>query len=183
MLPATAEGEAAFAASNTNISLYGDNTWIVSGGKEARVFHSEDRGRSWKVFDTPIVAGEQMTGIFSSDFWDEKHGIIFGGNWNKKEQKTNNKALTNDGGHSWYLVSDGFHPEYRSCVQYAPDGKGEVLVAVGIPGISWSKDGGNSWMPLSNDNFYTLRFGSTHETAWVAGQNRIGKIVWGNSEH
>ena len=68
-LPPTADGEAAFAASNSNIALYGDHAWIVSGGKKARVFHSPDRGRTWEVFNTPIIAGEQMTGIFSCDFF------------------------------------------------------------------------------------------------------------------
>jgi len=33
-LPEIAEGEAAFAASNTNIVIKGNNTWIVSGGKK-----------------------------------------------------------------------------------------------------------------------------------------------------
>jgi hypothetical protein len=36
-LPRTANGEAAFAASNTNIVIKGNNTWIVSGGMKARV--------------------------------------------------------------------------------------------------------------------------------------------------
>jgi hypothetical protein len=35
-LPRTANGEAAFAASNTNIVIKGNNTWIVSGGMKAR---------------------------------------------------------------------------------------------------------------------------------------------------
>jgi formylmethanofuran dehydrogenase subunit C len=34
-LPRTANGEAAFAASNTNIVIKGNNTWIVSGGMKA----------------------------------------------------------------------------------------------------------------------------------------------------
>ncbi|MCB0653557.1 MAG: oxidoreductase [Saprospiraceae bacterium] len=181
-LPPTADGEAAFAASNSNIALYGDHAWIVSGGKKARVFHSPDRGRTWEVFNTPIIAGEQMTGIFSCDFWDDQHGIIFGGNWEKQDQNTQNKALTNDGGHSWYLVAEGYFPGYRSCVQYAPDGNGKILVAAGIPGICWSQDGGNSWAPLSDKSFYTIRFGNSNKTAWVAGQNKIGKIVWADLE-
>jgi hypothetical protein len=43
-LPRTANGEAAFAASNTNIVIKGNNTWIVSGGMKARVFYSADKG-------------------------------------------------------------------------------------------------------------------------------------------
>ncbi|KAA3622234.1 MAG: oxidoreductase [Bacteroidetes bacterium] len=177
-LPETAEGEAAFAASNSNIALYGDNAWIVSGGAKSRVFHSQDRGHSWSVFETPIVSGEQMTGIFTTDFWDENQGIIFGGNWEQKDQNTQNKAITRDGGRSWYLAADGFHPGYRSCVQYVPGSDGQVLLAVGIPGLSWSKDGGNSWGLLKEDNFYTIRFGENYQQAWVAGDQKIGKINW-----
>lgn len=179
-LPASAEGEAAFAASNSNISLFGDHVWIVSGGKKSRVFHSPDRGRSWDVFDTPIIAGQQMTGIFTSDFWDEKRGVIFGGNWEEQERNTQNKAITKDGGKTWSLLADGQHPGYRSCVQYAPDRKGEWLMAVGIPGISYSQNGGETWESLSDESFYTLRFGSTMKSVWLAGSNKIGKIVFGS---
>lgn len=177
-LPSTEEGEAAFAASNSNIALEGDQAWVVSGGAKSRVFHTSDKGRSWSVYETPIISGEQMTGIFSTDFWDENNGIIMGGNWEQKEQNTKNKALTKDGGRSWYLVAEGFHPGYRSCVQYMPDGDGKYLVAVGIPGISWSKDGGHSWQSLSQDNFYTIRFGRNFQQAWLAGNQKIGKIIW-----
>ena len=77
-LPASVEGEAAFAASNSNVALVGDHAWMVSGGERSRVFHSADRGRTWEVFETPVVQGGAMTGIFSVDFWDEKNGVVFG---------------------------------------------------------------------------------------------------------
>ena len=65
-LPKVEEGEAAFAASNSNLIIKGNDTWMVSGGKKARVFHSFDKGNSWKVFNTPIIQGEAMTGIFTA---------------------------------------------------------------------------------------------------------------------
>ena len=37
-LPPVVEGEAAFAASNTNIKVLGNTAWIVTGGTKARVF-------------------------------------------------------------------------------------------------------------------------------------------------
>lgn len=37
-LPQLKEGEAAFAASNTNIVVKGNHTWVVSGGIKSRVF-------------------------------------------------------------------------------------------------------------------------------------------------
>jgi hypothetical protein len=45
------DGEAAFAASNTNILIKGNNTWLVSVEK-IESFYSPDKGASWTVFDT-----------------------------------------------------------------------------------------------------------------------------------
>ena len=176
-LPPAVAGEAAFAASNSNIAVHGDQAWIVSGGARARAFHTPDRGDSWEVFDTPIQEGGQMTGIYSVDFFDGRRGIIFGGNWNEKEDNVRNKAVTTDGGRSWQLVADGREPGYRSCVQYAPGTDGQVLLAAGIPGISYSLDGGHTWQPLSDESYYTLRFGSDWRRAWLAGNAKVGRLL------
>lgn len=175
-LPPAAEGEAAFAASNSNIAVYGDHAWIVSGGAAARVLHTADRGDSWEVFETPIISGGQMTGIYTVDFFDAQHGIIFGGDWNDKDRNTQNKAITSDGGRTWQLIADGQTPGYRSCVQYAPGTDGQLILAAGIPGISYSLDGGQKWADLSEDSFYTLRFGTNWKTVWLAGSNKVGRL-------
>jgi len=67
-LPKTVEGEAAFAASNSSLIVKGNYAWMVSGGKNARVFFSSDKGNSWEVYKSPIVKGQEMTGIFSAHF-------------------------------------------------------------------------------------------------------------------
>lgn len=177
-LPKTAKGEAAFAASNSNISVAGDHVWIVSGGKKARVFHSPDKGQTWEVFDTPIAQGGKMTGIFTVDFYDTQHGIIFGGDWEEQGKMTNNKAITKDGGKTWTLIADGQHPDYRSSVQYVPNSKAKAIFATGIPGISYTADAGNTWTQLSKDSFYTMRICKDGKTAWLAGRNKIGKMTW-----
>ena len=43
-LPPTLKGEAAFAASNGNISCVGSHAWIATGGGASRVFHTADQG-------------------------------------------------------------------------------------------------------------------------------------------
>lgn len=174
-LPTTASGEAAFAASNTNIALYGDHVWIVSGGKKARVFHSKDRGENWEVFETPIIQGKGMTGIYSVDFFNERQGVIFGGDWEQKAYNEGNKAITSNGGKTWKLVSNGEGPGYRSCVQYVPGSKGKSLVAVGSPGISFSGDRGESWTELSSEGFYAIKF-VNDSVAFASGKNRISKL-------
>jgi hypothetical protein len=65
-LPRTANGEAAFAASNTNIVIKGNNTWIVSGGMKARVFYSADKGNTWKY--TIQLYKESDDWHFTADF-------------------------------------------------------------------------------------------------------------------
>ena len=177
-LPSAVAGEAAFAASNSNIALVENHVWIVSGGKKARVFHSPNKGETWEVFDTPIIQGGKMTGIFTIDFYDEKKGIIFGGDWENQAQNTQNKAITVDGGQTWELIADGQHPGYRSSVQYVPNSKGKAIFAVGIPGISYSADEGKHWTSLNTDSFYTMRICANGKTAWLAGRNKIGKMTW-----
>lgn len=176
-LPKTALGEAAFAASNSNISIYKNNVWIVTGGKKARVFHSFDRGNTWKVYETPIIQGASMTGIYSVDFYDDQRGIIFGGNWDHKEFNEGNKAITNDGGKTWRLLSNGRGPGYRSSVKFIPGTNGNDIVAVGSPGVSYSNDGGNSWVELSTEGFYAIEF--VNDTlAFASGKNKISKLIF-----
>ncbi len=175
-LPKIKEGEAAFAASNSNISIHDKNVWLVTGGKHARVLYSPDMGETWSVYNTPIVQGDEMTGIFSVDFFDSKNGIIFGGNWNDKATNKSNKAITKDGGKTWKLIADGKEPGYKSCVQYVPNTNGKELFAVGTTGISFSNDGGNSWKKVSDSAFYTIRFVNKN-FAWLAGDQKIGKML------
>ncbi len=176
-LPKIEKGEAAFAASNTNIAIVNSNVWIVTGGQRSRVFHSPDMGNTWKVYNTPITQGGKMTGIYSVDFYDSKNGIIFGGNWEKKNDMKSNKAITNDGGKTWKLVADNRNPGYKSCVQYIPDTNGKELIAVGSTGMSFSNDGGNTWKEVSTDkDYYTIQFVNKN-IAWLAGKNKIGKLI------
>lgn len=176
-LPETDKGEAAFAASNSNIALHGNHAWIVSGGKRARIFHSADKGETWEVFETPIIQGKAMTGIYSVDFFDDKTGVIFGGNWEAQEFNEGNKAITKDGGKTWKLVSNGKGPGYRSSVRFVPGTKGKGIVAVGSPGISYSPDQGETWEELATEGFYALEF-VNDTVAFASGRNKISKLLF-----
>ena len=174
VLPESAFGEAAFAASNSNISLYGNNVWIVSGGMKSRVLHSPDRGETWAVYETPIVQGKQMTGIFSCEFFDEKIGIVFGGDWEDKNSNIKNKAITRDGGKTWSLIADGEKPGFRSCIRFLGENSYLPIIAVGIPGISISNDGGINWQDVSQESYYTVRKGK--DMLWLAGKDKIARL-------
>jgi photosystem II stability/assembly factor-like uncharacterized protein len=176
-LPKAKEGEAAFAASDTNIAIVGDNTWVATGGKASRVLYSPDKGKTWEVFETPIVQGLETTGMYSIDFYDAKNGFAIGGDYTKPEDNQANKIVTNDGGKTWEVVAKGKNPGYRSCVQYIPNRMGKELVTIGFKGIDYSNDSGTTWKHLSDEGFYTIRF-LNDSIAYVAGKGRISKLMF-----
>lgn len=175
VLPEAKVGEAAFAASDTNIAIVGDHTWVATGGKASRVLYSADKGRTWSVFETPIVQGKETTGMYSIDFYDALNGYAIGGDYTKPEANKANKIRTKDGGKTWELVAQNQNPGYRSCVQYVPNKGGKELVAIGFKGIDYSYDSGNTWKHLSDEGFYTLRF-VNDSVAFAAGNKRISKL-------
>ncbi len=175
-LPKIAEGEAAFAASNTNIAIVGENAWIVTGGMKARVFHTPNMGLTWKVYDTPMVQGKSSSGIYSVDFYNERQGIICGGDYTDMHGNYANKAITKNGGKTWEVVSENTEPKYVSCVQYVPNTQGKEVFAVSDNGVFYSKSSGKTWEKVSDEAFHSIRF-VDENTAWVSGDEVIAKMT------
>lgn len=176
ILPNVEEGEASFAASNTNIASINNSIWVVTGGEKARVLKSDDLGKTWNIYDSPIVQGDGPQGIYSVDFYDEHNGIIIGGDYSKPEENKANVAITRDGGKTWTLVADGVNPNYKSCVQYIPGTNGMEIMAVGKTGTSYSNDGGLTWTDVSSDGYYAIQFVDKNN-AWLSGHEKIGKLT------
>ena len=171
------EGEGFFAASDTNISIIGNKTWIASGGKNSRVYFSNDKGRTWEIFNTPVLQGESTTGIFSMDFYDQNNGYAIGGDYTKPEIDSLNKIFTVDGGKTWKTIADNMSPGYRSCIQYFPKSNGKKILVVGYKGIDYSNDYGNTWRNFSDESYYTFRF-LNDSVAFAAGKGKISKFVF-----
>ncbi|WNH07895.1 WD40/YVTN/BNR-like repeat-containing protein [Thalassobellus suaedae] len=168
-------GEGAFAASNTNIKVLGNKTWIAT--TSGNVYFSEDKGVSWDVVNTPIVQDKATEGIYSIDFYDEQNGFAIGGDYTNPDVNTANKIKTTDGGKTWILVAENQIPNYKSCVQYIPNRKGNELVVVGFNGIDFSMDSGESWKHISDENFYSIRF-LNDSVAYASGAERISKLTF-----
>lgn len=181
-MPATKDGEAAFAASGTCLITQGKNTaFLVSGANDARVFRTNDRGKTWKVFDTPIMKGTAGSGIFSIAMRDEKWGLIVGGNYEKPTELTPyNYAVTENGGDLWQLqtklpvsmygrntVKDTRLWGYRSSVAFVDK---NVVIAVGTSGSDISLDGGKTWRGFGKEGLNTV--GAKGELAvWGVGSD------------
>lgn len=171
-LPLAVEGEAAFAASNTNISLVDQKAFIATGGKEANILVGTDYGKSWKKYKTPIIQGEKMTGIFSLDNLSMDTAIIAGGDWSAKQKIENTMAITKDGGNSWQLIEN--NPGYISCVQFIP--KTKSLVASSTTGIYYIEDLAESWVKISDEGYYTFRVSENGKYLYFSRKNKLMNV-------
>jgi photosystem II stability/assembly factor-like uncharacterized protein len=176
-MPPALQGEGAFAASGTCITVRGkQNVWFGTGGPEgARVFSSTDGGRTWKVAQTRMISGK-AAGIFSIAFRDAKHGVIVGGDYTKEREAVDNVAVTQDGGATWSLIKGPGPNGYRSCVAYVPRTIGPVLIAVGPSGSDYSLDQGKSWKSISAEGYHSASFAGPANAGWAVGEGgRIAK--------
>ncbi|SDF12488.1 WD40/YVTN/BNR-like repeat-containing protein [Epilithonimonas hungarica] len=179
--PYLEKGEAAFAASNTNIAGVGNFIWIATGGSKSRIYRMKNKDCNWKVFETTFIQGTSSQGIYSIDFLDENFGIAVGGDYTKQSDNVNNIATTNDGGQTWQIQASGKNTGYMTCVKFRPKTKGKEIVAVGDQHISFSSDYGKTWTKISDEkNLYTCEW-LNHDTLILAGKNKIIKLDFLNN--
>ena len=169
-LPPALDNEGAFAASGTNVAVWGDrHVWIGTGAAaKSRVLRSSDRGRTWAVADTPIPGGASA-GIYSIAFRDALHGIVAGGDYTKEDAAVENVAVTRDGGQTWTLAPGvgGF----RSVATYLPEVNGPTLLALGPSGADISTDDGRTWTasPTPSRGLHTYSHARGTPVGWAAG--------------
>lgn len=155
--PVALPNEGAFAASGTSlVTRGGDDVWFCTGGaKAARVFRSGDRGKTWSVSETPLLAGTESAGAFSIAFRDHDHGLIVGGDYRKPDGREATGAVTTDGGRTWKLIETPL--PFRSGVAWAKD----QWVAVGTSGAEVSVDDDLAWKPLDREKYNSVAFTAT----------------------
>jgi photosystem II stability/assembly factor-like uncharacterized protein len=173
-LPPALDNEGAFAASGTNVAVFGrDQAWI--GTSVSRVLRTTDGGRTWAAANTPLATGSSA-GIFSIAFRDTEHGIVVGGDYRKEGEAVDNAAVTSDGGRTWTMVKglSGF----RSVVSYVPGTS--TAIAVGPQGADHSTDDGRTWRPLTGSSgLHTFAFAPKSSAGWGAGeQGRILRLTY-----
>lgn len=170
------KGEAAFAASNTNIATYKSKVWVATGGKTSRIIKVDFASLESHIYNTPFVQGESSQGIYSIDFLDNKFGIAVGGDYTKQEANINNIATTNDGGETWQIQASGQNAGYTTCVKIKPNSKGKEMISVGDRHISYSSDFGKTWKKISDEkNLYVCEW-VDQNTVIFAGKDRILKM-------
>lgn len=170
------KGEAAFAASNTNISSTKKNMWIATGGVASRIIKLNLKTEKFEIFETPFVQGTSSQGIYSIDFYNDQFGIAVGGDYTKQSENINNIATTKDGGKRWQIQASGKNGGYKTCVKIRPNSKGKDIIAVGDQNIEFSTDYGKTWKIISEEKGLYVCEWVDDNTLVFAGKNRIVKM-------
>ena len=180
--PPALPNEGYFAASGTNVTVWGDShVWLGTGAAErARVLRSTDAGRTWAVVDTPLAAGP-TAGIFSIAFRDALTGLVVGGNYQQERTAADNLAVTRDGGATWTLVrgpddAASALSGFRSVVAWKPGT--QTAIAIGPSGADLSTDDGRTWARIDGPGFHTFSIEPGGAAGWAAGSvGRIGQLI------
>jgi photosystem II stability/assembly factor-like uncharacterized protein len=176
-LPPARAGEGGFAASGTCVEAGPDGAgWIAAGNAEgARVFRTEDYGRTWTAHEVPVVSGSGA-GLTSVAMMDGDRGLAFGGDLSTPEGHTDNIARTVDGGRTWTSAA---RPTLGGAIYggvFVPGSDGAYVI-VGPGGADFTTDGGATWEPLDTSAWWGV---AAHgpDAIWVTGPDgRIARVA------
>lgn len=174
-VPAPLPSEGAFASSGLCVvAPDAKNALIATGAPGARLFRSQDAGKTWTAGSTPIVQGK-VAGMTGLAFKDASHGIAVGADIDKLRTDTSSHvvATTSDGGRTWALQTRPPLPGALSGVAWVPGAGPNVAVVVGFGGSFFTRDAGRTWETLNNRLFTGVS--AVGRTAWIAGGG--GKII------
>ncbi len=173
-IPTLKNGEAFFAASNSNMKIMPPNIFIATGGKQTQVWHSKNMGGTFSSLQVPMPSGEQMTGIFSMDFYTDKLGVIAGGNYDRKDSIYNCLAITKNAGNTWEVL--GFNKAmFGSCVQFIDQ---HTIAITGHSGTSIYNLKTKKYEYLLDQQnqelyFHTLTVSDSKKIIWFGGRRGI----------
>lgn len=173
-IPPVLSGEAAFAASNTQLTVQGSsNAWIATGGApEARVFRSTDRAHSWRVSSSGLPGGA-TAGLFGIAFSDARHGLAVGGDYAIARGPTDRAIRTSDGGVTWTATGAESPDGVTTGLVFVPGSSPPAFVAVGAHGTAVTRDFGATWIHGDSLTYWGVGFAGT--AGWAAGPR--GRVV------
>jgi photosystem II stability/assembly factor-like uncharacterized protein len=179
-VPAPLKGEGGFASSNScAISVDSRHGWIAASEPGARVFGTDDGGKTWTVVagSTPFVH-DSMAGITALSFRDARHGIGVAARVDRAMARDTSPAAvatTDDGGASWTLRHRPPRPGSLSGVTLVPTVNSGTAAIASYGGLFVTGDGGETWTPAETGAYWAVR--AAGRRAWAVGTNgRITRI-------
>jgi hypothetical protein len=151
--------------------------WIGTGVNVARVFRTNDFGKTWSVSQTPLSTVSQAAGIFSLSFADTLNGIAVGGDYEKPEARERTVAVTRDGGATWQVPNGASPTGFRSGVAIYPPARGRTAFAVGTNGTDRTYDSGVNWTRIDTVGYHAVRFAADGSGWATGGRGRVARFV------
>jgi len=149
------DGQAAFAASNSSVFVFGSRRYVLgtggTAGANAYVSPLLLTGISsdpCEKVPVPVKGGTDSSGVFSIFFRDLKSGVAVGGDYKKPDDGDRTAAWTMSTGSNWSAASTTPHG-YRSAVAY--DNAMKAWITVGPNGTDVSTDDGKNWRAVHPD--------------------------------
>jgi hypothetical protein len=165
-------GEAFFAASGSNICQVPGNQWaLVSGGKKSCLYYNGKR------FDLLLNQGGETNGANSIAInpGNPNQAFIVGGDFSHDTIRQGNSVLIQFNPFSQEIPKTPPRG-YRSCVEYLDN---QRLICCGTSGVDISKDGGATWLGISDKSFHVCRRSKSGNAVFLAGaKGTIARLKW-----
>ncbi len=158
----TANGEAFFASSGSNIRFtQGGGYVVVSGGKESCLYLPSGR------YPLLLEQGKESTGANSIAInpVNSNQAFITGGDFSHDTTRYRNSLRIQF--HPFIQILPVTPPHgYRSCVEYLND---KQMICCGTSGVDFSSDGGLNWVLISGNGFHVCRKSKNGKSVFLAG--------------
>ena len=164
-VPKLEQKEAAFAASGQTLIINREMVWFTSGGLQASVYQSRDRGHHWQKQAVPLYKGTQTAGGYSLATNSQGRLFVMGGDYLQRDGLYNNLATLNHLHWQAIATSQNGLRTSLACVK-------DICIATGKLSSDISVDGGKTWRSYSTSGFYTL----AHSRQAILGGGAKGKV-------
>lgn len=170
-----AEDEAFFAASNSNIKMTDENTFmIVSGGGASHLIVT-----GMYIQNVALPKSDSNTsGANGMDYSkDQKYGLIVGGDFMNPKSSANNLLVFEFSKDGLPQISKPQNPPsaYKSGVAILDDGK---AISCGMTNVAFSKDKAQNWETISTIGFHSCKKARFGNKVFLAGSDgKIGMLI------
>lgn len=168
--PKPLPSEGGFAASGSILQMQKKHIWLATSGEKSRFFYSADAGKTWVIQETPILKGKNTQGIFSICISPTLEVIAVGGDYANPKDTLDNAIFTKNKREKW-SVAQKMPLGYRSGVARTKKG---VYICVGTTGCDISKNDGQTWHNINQENLNAIRFDKNKNIGWAVGSK--GKV-------
>lgn len=166
--PKLIKGEAFFAASGTNITVNGNNIYLVSGGLQSRLFTNSGAKK------IPLMQGTPSCGANGIAVYENRLMIV-GGDFAKPNRSDSVLIYSTDKGKTFRSPIQG-PGGYRSAVAALDK---NTWITCGLNGVDLSMDGGMNWRSISKESFNSVVVDRKSKTAWLTGsKGKIAKLTF-----